>query len=139
MWRIQCLDTCSLGFWEEPAVPLCMLDYDTMKASNIPTCKICRGIARPHILMFGDGEYVGHPEQEKNFGEFIRKLPDLAILVGSSGNIPTNDYIALSLQDRGTKVININPDPSSNRIVNTSYFLELKSEEALIKLNNALN
>ncbi len=139
MWRLQCLDTCSYGFWDEPAVPLCDLDYDTMKASNYPACRKCRGIARPHILMFGDGEYVGHPEQEENFGLFMRQLPDLAILVGSSGAVPTNDYIALGLQDRGTKVININPDPSTNRIVETPYFLELKSEEAFTKLDEALD
>ncbi len=139
MWRLQCLDTCSYGFWDEPAVPLCDLDYDTMKASNYPSCWQCRGIARPHILMFGDGEYVGHPEQEENFAIFLQELPDLVIMVGSSGSVPTNDYIALGLQDRETKVININPDPSTNRIVETPYFLELKSEEAFVKLDAALD
>ena len=38
-----------------------------MKASNYPICPQCGGTARPHILMFGDMDYIGHPEQEKNF------------------------------------------------------------------------
>tara|TARA_Y100001936_G_scaffold88913_1_gene87399 strand:+ start:1368 stop:2210 length:843 start_codon:yes stop_codon:yes gene_type:complete len=135
MWRLQCLNTCTHQYWEDSSVPLCDLDNLTMKASNYPSCIQCRGIARPHILMFGDGEYVGHPEQESNFKSFLEDPVDLAILVGSSGAVPTNDYIALHLKQRGTAVININLDTSSNGIVNTDLFIEMKGKEAFIKLN----
>jgi len=137
MWRLQCLDVCSHGFWDELSVPLCDMDYETMKAWDFPKCPRCKAIARPHILMFGDGEYVGHPEQERNFQNFLQQPIDLAILVGSSGAVPTNDYIALHLQDRGTQVLNINPDPSTNSIVGTEYFLPMTSEAAFIALDEA--
>ncbi|NIQ00928.1 MAG: iron dicitrate transport regulator FecR, partial [Nitrospinaceae bacterium] len=84
-----------------------------------PKCRHCSGLARPHILMFGDWEYTGHPEQEENFNRFLQKPVDLVLLVGSSGTIPTNDFIALRWKDQGTPVININPDPSANAIVHT--------------------
>ena len=135
MWRLQCLKPCTHQFWEELAVPLCDLDTVTMKASHYPICKRCRGIARPHILMFEDGEYTGHPEQEKNFNHFLQEPPDLVILVGSSGAVPTNDYIALHFMERGTPVININLDPSSNHIVNTDCFIEMKGKEAFLQLD----
>ena len=135
MWRLQCLNTCTHQFWDDVSVPLCELDNQTMRASNFPTCIQCRGIARPHILMFGDGEYTGHPEQEINFRNFIEKPVDLAILVGSSGAVPTNDYIALHLMQRGTAVININLDASSNQIVNTDFFIEMRAEDAFVELN----
>ena len=135
MWRLQCLDTCTQQFWEELSVPLCSLNAETMEASNYPICKNCRGIARPHILMFGDGEYLGHPDQEANFRSFVQKPIDLTILVGSSGAVPTNDYIALHFQERGTPVININLDLSSNSIVNTDLFIEMKGLTAFEKLN----
>ena len=135
MWRLQCLNTCTYQFWGERSVPLCNLDTSTMKASDYPTCKNCRGVARPHILMFGDGEYIGHPEQERSFKRFVQDPIDLAILVGSSGAVPTNDYIALHFMERGTPVININLDPSSNRIVNTDLFIEMKGQEAFIELD----
>ena len=135
MWRLQCLDTCTHEFWEELSVPLCNLNTDIMKASNYPICKGCRGIARPHILMFGDGEYIGHPEQEANFRRFAQKPIDLVVLVGSSGAVPTNDYLAVHLTEQGTPVININLDPSSNRIVNTDLFIEMRGEEALTRLD----
>ena len=138
MWRLQCLEVCSQRYWENDSVPLCVLNYDTMKASNFPQCPYCRGIARPHILMFGDGEYTGHPDQEANFSEFTRKPIDTAILVGSSGAVPTNDYIAYGLKQRGTKLININPDPSSCQLVQPDYYLPLKSREAFVALDNKL-
>ena len=135
MWRLQCLDTCTYQFWEELSVPLCNLDKGTMKASNYPTCNGCRGIARPHILMFDDGDYIGHPEQEESFKRFVQEPIDLAVMVGSAGAVPTNDYIALHFMERGTPVININLDPSSNRIVNTDLFIEMKGQEAFIELD----
>ena len=134
MWRLQCLNTCTHQYWEDFSVPLCDLDIQTMKASNYPICIQCRGIARPHILMFGDGEYIGHPEQEINFRNFLKYPVDLAILVGSSGAVTTNDYIALHLQHKGTAVININLDPSSNQIVNTDLFVEMKGKDAFVEL-----
>ena len=135
MWRLQCLDVCSHRYWEEDSVPLCRLDRETMKASDYPACPHCRGIARPHILMFGDMEYVGHPEQEENFSDCIRRGVDLVILVGSSGAVPTNDYLALQLKNAGAKVININPDPSTNAIAQAETFLSLKSKEAFVQLD----
>ncbi|MFQ5449609.1 MAG: NAD-dependent deacetylase [Nitrospinaceae bacterium] len=137
MWRLQCLDGCTQEFWKEDAVPLCELDAETMKASRYPHCPRCGTVARPHILMFGDWEYTGHPEQEKNFDAFLREPVDAAVLVGSSGAVPTNDYIALRLMEQGAKVININLDPSANSIVRTKYFLSMTALEALVALDQA--
>jgi NAD-dependent SIR2 family protein deacetylase len=138
MWRLQCLNVCSPDFWDEDAVPLCDLDHDTMKASNYPTCPHCGGIARPHILMFGDGEYTGHPEQERNFYAFARRAVDVVVLVGSSGAVPTNDYLAREFMRAGAETININLDPSANAIVGTEYFLPLKGKEVFERLDAAL-
>ncbi len=138
MWRLQCLDACCYEFWDDTTVPLCELNHDTMMASDYPLCPHCGSIARPHILMFGDGEYVGHSEQDRNFKRFLQFPIDLAILVGSSGMVPTNDYIALQLKQSGTQLININPDPSTNSIASAELFLPLKSLEAFQTLDNLI-
>ena len=138
MWRLQCLNTCSYAYWQEDAVPLCDLDHDTMRASNYPKCPRCTSVARPHILMFGDGEYTGHPEQEKNFQSFVIEPVDLVILVGSSGAVPTNDYLALEFMRQGAPAININLDPSANSIVGTEHLLPLKGKDAFEQLDAAL-
>ncbi|MBI5428358.1 MAG: iron dicitrate transport regulator FecR [Nitrospinae bacterium] len=139
LWRLQCLDACRGDFWEDLAVPLCQLNYDTMEASGFPLCRRCESIARPHILMFGDAEYVGHRWQDENFLKFLQKPADVVVLVGSSGAVPTNDYIALQLQERGARIININPDPAANAIARTEHFLPLKSKEAFIRLDSLLD
>ena len=89
--------------------------------------------------MFGDAEYVGNSEQENYFSQFIRDPIDVAILVGSSGAVPTNDYIAYGLKQRGTKIIYINPDLSANRIVQADYFLPLRSHKAFLELDQYLD
>ena len=66
---------------------------------------------------------------------YFDSIPSLFI----SGAVPTNDYIAYSLQQRGTKIININPDLSTNRIAETDYFLPLKSREAFLALDDYLD
>ena len=60
-------------------------------------------------------------------------------LVGSSGAVPTNDYIALELKNRGAKIININPDPSTNDIAQSETFISLKSRETFIQINELIN
>jgi NAD-dependent SIR2 family protein deacetylase len=89
--------------------------------------------------MFGDMEYVGHPEQEKSFQNFLRKEVDLALLVGSSGAVPTNDYLALELKNRGTKLININPDQSANNIAQAEIFIPLKSGDTFCQLDELIS
>jgi len=138
MWRLQCLEPCTHKYWSNEEVPLCELDHDTMEASNYPTCTQCSSIARPHILMFGDFEYTGHPEQDQRFARFFDSPVDLVLLVGSSGAVPTNDYIAAQRQRNGAPVININLDPSANSIVGTEYLLTMKGEEAFVQLDEAL-
>jgi len=138
IWRLQCLEPCSQEFWDETTVPLCELDHGTMEASDFPKCIHCGAIARPHILMFGDWDYVGHSRQDENFSRFLKGGVDLVILVGSSGGVPTNDYIALQFKDRGVPVININLDAGANALVGTPHLLVMKGREAFQRLNDAL-
>ena len=46
--------------------------------------------------------------------------------------------IALELKNRGAKIININPDPSTNDIAQSETFISLKSRETFIQINNLI-
>ncbi len=138
MWRLQCLRPCSRRFWEEARVPLCDLDEVTMEASELPHCDRCGGVARPHILMFGDGDYVGHPDQDAAWEAFVSGGVDLALLIGASGAVPTNDRIAATLQRRGCKVVTLNPDPTAGGYLRPDVALHLPAGEALIALDDRL-
>jgi len=140
MWRLQCMqgNGCSYGYEDNTDVPLCELDYDKMAASDLPFCPKCNSLLRPNILMFGDWEYVEHMYQYRYFITFLDKVrsPDLIFLIGSSSEIPTNDYIADKLQKTGTKVVTINPDESSTRVCRPDLFIQKGALDAFLEIED---
>ncbi|WP_022851096.1 SIR2 family NAD-dependent protein deacylase [Limisalsivibrio acetivorans] len=142
IFRLQCMKGigCSYAYRDNQDVPLCELDYERMSASDLPMCPECGGLLRPNVLMFGDFEYVEHAYQYGNFRDFINHagVPDVAFLIGSSGSIPTNDHVACRLQNSGTKVITINPDPTSVRVCTPELYLQRGASEALQMVEDAV-
>jgi len=67
-----------------------------------------------------------------NFQAFLQDtpVPDVIFLVGSSSEIPTNDYLAKKLQSNGSKVITINPDSSCTRVCPPDIFMPMGALEA---------
>jgi NAD-dependent SIR2 family protein deacetylase len=139
LWRLQCLRPCSPRFWPNEQVPLCDLDGGTMEASRFPTCPNCGGVARPHILMFGDADYVGHREQDLCWQAFVHQPVDVALLIGSSGAVPTNDVIAARLQAGRTCVITINPDPTAGGILRPDVAIVAGAQAALAEIDLRLH
>jgi NAD-dependent SIR2 family protein deacetylase len=142
IWRIQCMQgsSCSFGFEKNEDVPLCELDYEKMSASNMPVCPVCGSLIRPNVLMFGDWEYVDNEVQYRNFTSFLNRVgaPDIVFLIGSSSEIPTNDYIAEKLQRAGSSVITINPDRSSTRVCRPDIFLETGALDAFEQIEEII-
>jgi NAD-dependent SIR2 family protein deacetylase len=110
-----------------------------MEASRFPTCPNCGGVARPHILMFGDADYVGHREQDLCWQAFVHQPVDVALLIGSSGAVPTNDVIAARLQAGRTCVITINPDPTAGGILRPDVAIVAGAQAALAEIDLRLH
>lgn len=142
IWRIQCMQGigCRYAYEENEDVPLCELNYETMSASNLPFCPHCGSLLRPNVLMFGDWEYVEHMHQYHNFQAFLQDapVPDVIFLVGSSSEIPTNDYIAKNLQAHGSMVVTINPDSSSTRVCRPDIYLDTGAMKAFEQIRDVL-
>ncbi len=138
MWRLQCMrgSSCSYGVRKNNKVPLCQLDYDTMKAENLPICPKCGELLRPNILMFGDWSYIENDYQINNYYNFMHNVgtPDLVFLIGSSSAVPTNDYVAKRLKNNGSFVVTINPDENSLAVCKPNLFIKDKAENSLLKL-----
>ncbi|AEA33260.1 SIR2 family NAD-dependent protein deacylase [Hippea maritima] len=134
MWRLQCMRgySCEYKVKENRDVPLCDLDYETMIASNLPKCPHCGELLRPNILMFGDWGYVENEYQIRNYNTFVDDVgvPDLIFLIGSSSAVPTNDYLAIRFQSKGSFVITINPDLSSTAVCKPDLFIQKKAKES---------
>ena len=111
--HLQCLTPCSNAIWDNREE--IRVDFETMRAENIPSCRHCGGVARPNVLMFGDFSWLSERtrRQERLFDEFLtdHRGEKLAVVeMGAGTAIPTIRYMGerLAVTGRAT-LIRINP------------------------------
>ncbi|HET7752278.1 MAG TPA: Sir2 family NAD-dependent protein deacetylase [Anaeromyxobacteraceae bacterium] len=111
--HLQCTEPCSGSIWknqEDVAV-----DDSTMRARRIPRCPRCVAVARPNILMFGDGAWLSSrtDAQEARFDDWVRERAGdrlVVIELGAGSAIPTIRWHSERLGGRsGATVIRVNP------------------------------
>ncbi len=115
--HFQCSEPCSDDIWEaeNTAVEVDELVFEAL--DPLPKCIRCNAVARPNILMFGDGSWIGHRSNSQNerlsmwLDKLAAKSMELAILeIGAGTSVPTVRYkseqIAASLNET---LIRINP------------------------------
>lgn len=107
--HLQCLEGCAGDIWPardfEPAVD----DGQCLLTSDLPACPHCGGLARPNILMFGDGGWLEFREriQDAALRQWLRRVDrPLVIELGAGTSIPTVRMIG---QQVGGPMIRINP------------------------------
>lgn len=115
--HLQCVRACHEGIWsaDQEAV---MLDESTMRAQGpLPSCPRCGGLARPNVLMFGDGDWVGQRTRLQHnalrgwlAGQQGRIL---VIECGAGTAVPTVRWFSERLLGgRGADLVRINPRES---------------------------
>jgi NAD-dependent SIR2 family protein deacetylase len=111
--HLQCTEPCSGTIWpneEDVAV-----DLDTMRARRIPRCIRCRAVARPNILMFGDGTWLSQRSdaQHARYDDFVRERGEdrlLVIELGAGTAVATiRDMTERLGALPGATVVRINP------------------------------
>nr|VFJ53124.1 MAG: NAD-dependent protein deacetylase, SIR2 family [Candidatus Kentron sp. FW]VFJ63386.1 MAG: NAD-dependent protein deacetylase, SIR2 family [Candidatus Kentron sp. FW] len=113
--HLQCIRGCSRDIWcaEKTRVSV---DPDTFQAADpLPRCPRCGALARPNVLMFGDGGW--YPErttrQEAAFRDWLGRVSGLRLVIvecGAGGAVPTvrNTCEAIAA-GANTTLIRINP------------------------------
>jgi NAD-dependent SIR2 family protein deacetylase len=110
---LQCIEPCSGTLWpNEEAIPV---DETTMRARHVPRCIRCRNVARPNILMFGDGSWISSRTDAQGAafdawldGQHGRRL--IVIELGAGSAVPTIRWHSERLGDRpGATLVRINP------------------------------
>lgn len=111
--HLQCLTPCSGETWpNREEIPV---DPATMRATRIPLCRRCGGVARPNILMFGDSGWlsVRTEAQEARFLTFLeetRGRGTVVVEIGAGTAIPTIRNLSDRLgRQEGVTVVRINP------------------------------
>jgi NAD-dependent SIR2 family protein deacetylase len=107
----QCVRGCSCDIW--PADDLRVeVDLLTVRASlPLPICPRCGGLARPNVLMFGDGDWIPDrtAEQEDRYTRWLKSVAGkrvVAIEFGAGLAIPTVRY---ECEGRAEQLIRVNP------------------------------
>jgi NAD-dependent SIR2 family protein deacetylase len=113
--HLQCSTPCGNDIW--PADNLTLgIDETTMRAKDpLPRCPRCGAVARPNVLMFGDGQWLPDrtDDQEPRYADWLANAagPDLTIVeIGAGSAVPTVRWQSEELARRHrAKLLRINP------------------------------
>jgi len=110
--HLQCLQPCSADIWSADSF-LPDVDNDVCQLLNTPPhCPHCGALARPNILMFGDGDWLEQrsADQAERLGNWLDKVQrPLVIELGAGTAIPSVRYFSQQVVARGGRLIRINP------------------------------
>jgi NAD-dependent SIR2 family protein deacetylase len=111
--HLQCTVPCGDDIWPcEEDVPV---DLETMRAERFPSCRRCSSVARPNILMFGDGAWLPHRAhaQDRRFREFLAAHGGGGVVVleiGAGTAVATIRHLSERLGGTpGSLVVRVNP------------------------------
>lgn len=91
---LQCVRLCHGEIWPAGALNLKIDPSSFRTRSRLPQCPQCGGLARPNILMFGDGDWLDdrQAEQHRRYQNWLDTLAGkrlVAIEMGAGSAIPT--------------------------------------------------
>ena len=116
--NLQCSAPCTENTWSSENLKVNVNESDMLAVEPLPKCESCSAVARPNILMFGDGQWVGANtwDQKERFESWTMEVPrsDLVVIeIGAGTAVPTVRHQTESLmQRRFAKLIRINPRES---------------------------
>ena len=110
----QCTDPCTDVVRSAEAVQV-EVDADFRAREPLPRCPACGALARPNVLMFGDGAWVSarSDAQERRFERWLASVPDapgalVVVELGAGTAVPTVRLTGEQLQRRGATLVRIN-------------------------------
>ncbi len=113
--QLQCTEPCSRMLWDWDSSEL-QIDLKAFRAiGGLPLCPKCGRIARPNILMFGDGQWLGlrSGESQRRFVDWTSGLQGKRLVIiecGAGTAIPSVRHTCEDLVEQlGASLIRINP------------------------------
>jgi len=108
---LQCAGPCHSSIWPAEGLQI-EVDMETIRArGDLPKCPRCDGVARPNILMFGDGRWneSRSSQQSGRYRAWLERASGgriVAIEFGAGHGVPT---VRLECEERGDILIRVNP------------------------------
>jgi NAD-dependent SIR2 family protein deacetylase len=111
---MQCTRDCGAGLFDADADTL-EIDESTMRARHpLPACPECGALARPNVLMFGDGDWDSSRayEQERRFRTWLEEVAGRRLVIvecGAGTAVPTVRLLCEQVaRGAGGRLIRIN-------------------------------
>ncbi|BBB33119.1 conserved hypothetical protein [Thermotomaculum hydrothermale] len=138
---LQCVRPCTDEIWENKET--IEIDYETMRAKNIPYCKNCGDVARPNILMFGDFSWISKRsnEQETRFENFLQRNKNskkVVIEIGAGTAIPSIRYLSERIGSYSNAIV-VRINPREHFINKPHYSIPLTGLKALKSIDKFLD
>lgn len=142
--HLQCERPCCAATWPVPDDFIPDVDAETLRArAELPKCTVCGGLARPNVLMFGDGTWSpGRTSaQQIRFRLWLKGLArgHLAVIeLGAGSAVPTVRHTAEQIsRAAGARLIRVNPNEPE--APDAALSLRMGALEALRALDGYLN
>ncbi len=95
-----------------------------------PTCRECGGLLKPDFVFFGEGI----PQKALGASYEAVSLSDVFIVIGTTGEVMPANQIPFMAKSAGSKIIEINTEPSNFTGSITDVFIRGKAGEVMQKL-----
>lgn len=113
---LQCLDSCSDDTWPADAFVPDVDERRCLLRNAPPRCPSCGRLARPNILMFGDGDWSSSRQfvQESRQRAWLAKVvKPVVIELGAGTAIPSVRHFSRQMcVEQGARLVRINPRES---------------------------
>ena len=85
--NLQCARGCCGDIWSAEQISVQVDSSTTRAADPLPQCRRCGGVARPNVLMFGDGAWLDDRTagQERRYASWLRSLGDARLAIVECG------------------------------------------------------
>ena len=115
--HLQCSVPCHRGIWSASGLKVEVDPESFLLTSELPRCGQCGEVARPNILMFGDGGFLGarSDNQASRYQEWLARQDLHGVVIvemGAGTAVPTVRYHSERLQSAGATLIRLNPRES---------------------------
>lgn len=100
--------------------------------SDIPPRCDCGGLLKPDFIFFGEPI----PAEAARESERSARVCDLMLVVGTTGEVYPAGFVPHMAHDSGSRIVEINPEPSAYTEAITDIFIHEKSATALPALRD---
>jgi NAD-dependent SIR2 family protein deacetylase len=107
--HLQCTRPCGDAIWPAGAVDPVVDPATCLMAPPLPRCPRCGALARPNILMFGDGRWLDARTQDQyaRFGRWRAQVRKLVVIeLGAGTDVPS---VRRMCEGQDAPLIRINP------------------------------